>query len=239
MALITLIRGGGDLASGVALRLYRAGLRLIITELPQPLVVRRFVSFAEAVYRGKCQVEGVTAVRASDLDQALQISDGGQIPVLVDPEASSLLELRLRQAPLVLVDARMTKLPPDNTPEFGFIGYRPGSGLCGRSELPCRSSKRTADTSSGRSSGRAPPKRIPACQIPCSTRVVRASCALLSRVSFRLAPKSASMSRPVRLVAEVDGIPVTAPFRRSDTWLDPYWFTGLERLEDRRCRPAR
>jgi xanthine dehydrogenase accessory factor len=115
MALITLIRGGGDLASGVALRLYRAGLRVVITELPQPLVVRRFVSFAEAVYTGKCQVEGVTAILAGDLEQALEIISAGQIPVLVDPDACRSSELWTPQAPLVLVDARMTKLPPETT----------------------------------------------------------------------------------------------------------------------------
>ena len=136
MALITLIRGGGDLASGVALRLYRAGLRLIITELPQPLVVRRYVSFAEAVYAGKCQVEGVTAILANDLEQAFKIISAGNIPVLVDPDAGRLAELRTLEAPLVLVDARMTKLPLETTLTFGLIGHRPGSGLCGRPELP-------------------------------------------------------------------------------------------------------
>ena len=50
---LILLRGGGDLASGVALRLYRAGLQLVISELAQPLAVRRAVSFAEAVFEGQ------------------------------------------------------------------------------------------------------------------------------------------------------------------------------------------
>ena len=58
---IVLIRGGGDLASGVALRLHRVGMRVVITELDQPLVIRRTVSFAEAVYTEVTQVEEVTA----------------------------------------------------------------------------------------------------------------------------------------------------------------------------------
>ena len=58
---LILFRGGGDLASGVALRLHRAGLQLVISELEQPLAVRRSVSFAEAVYEGQHTVEGVTA----------------------------------------------------------------------------------------------------------------------------------------------------------------------------------
>jgi len=58
---LVLLRGGGDLASGVALRLHRAGIRVVITELPEPLAVRRTVSFAEAVYAGSHIVEGVQA----------------------------------------------------------------------------------------------------------------------------------------------------------------------------------
>ena len=128
MALITLIRGGGDLASGVALRLFRAGLRVIITELPQPLLVRRTVAFAEAVYRGSCQVEGVTAVRASDLEQALGCILSGRIPVLVDPQASILADPRLRRPALALVEARMTKTAVDTTLEAAdiVIGLGPG-----------------------------------------------------------------------------------------------------------------
>ncbi len=128
MALLIMIRGGGDLASGVALRLHRAGLGLLITELPQPLVVRRTVAFAEAVYRGCCQVEGVAGQQVSNLEQAFQVSAAGQIPVLVDPQAHSLVELSQRPQPLVLVDARMTKAPLETTLASAtlVIGLGPG-----------------------------------------------------------------------------------------------------------------
>ena len=58
MPAIVLIRGGGDLASGVALRLRRAGLGVVITELAEPLAVRRTVAFAEAVYASQISIEG-------------------------------------------------------------------------------------------------------------------------------------------------------------------------------------
>ncbi|MEN8172908.1 MAG: selenium-dependent molybdenum cofactor biosynthesis protein YqeB [Chloroflexota bacterium] len=119
-----LIRGGGDLATGVALRLHRVGFRILITELPQPLVVRRTVAFAEAVYRGQHTVEGVTACLAKDSDQAMQILDAGQIPVLIDPGGES----RHYFTPLIIIDARMTKRSPDlgiNAAPF-TIGLGPG-----------------------------------------------------------------------------------------------------------------
>ena len=56
-----LLRGGGDLASGVAWRLHRCGFRIYITEIAQPMAVRRKVSFCEAVYDGETLVEGVKA----------------------------------------------------------------------------------------------------------------------------------------------------------------------------------
>ena len=92
MTHVVLLRGGGDLASGVTLRLHRAGLRVLITELAQPLAVRRTVSFAEAIYQGEITVEGITARRATDPDHALQILQSNEIPVLVDPTAEILLQ---------------------------------------------------------------------------------------------------------------------------------------------------
>ncbi|MFH1907354.1 MAG: molybdenum hydroxylase, partial [Chloroflexota bacterium] len=73
MASIILIRGGGDLATGVAIRLIRSGLRVVITELPQPLAVRRTVAFSEAVYAGQITVEDVTAGAVSDPSDMLKI----------------------------------------------------------------------------------------------------------------------------------------------------------------------
>jgi xanthine dehydrogenase accessory factor len=109
MPFIVLVRGGGDIASGVALRLNRAGLNLVITELPHPMVVRRLVTFAEAVYAGEVIVEGARARKVNSPQAALDTLAEGIIPVLVDPQAQSRFVLK----PAVLVDGRMTKQPPD------------------------------------------------------------------------------------------------------------------------------
>lgn len=103
-----LIRGGGDLASGVAMRLHRAGIRVLITELPEPLVIRRMASFAQAVYTREYTLEGITARRAVDWQEIHHAWEAGQIPVSVDPRAQAVAEAK----PIVLVDARMTKKPP-------------------------------------------------------------------------------------------------------------------------------
>ena len=118
-----LIRGGGDLASGVALRLYRSGLKVIVSELPQPLAVRRTVSFAEAVFDGQVEVEGVTA-RLVEREQVQVTLDAGEIPVIIDPDASILTELSIP----IVIDGRLTKHPPAplSTNVALHIGLGPG-----------------------------------------------------------------------------------------------------------------
>lgn len=123
-----LIRGGGDLASGVALRLHRAGVRVIVTELTQPLAVRRAVSFAEAVYEGMWEVEGVKG-RLVEADQLSAAWEADEIPVLIDPDLEILNAYRFP----VVVDGRLIKKPPAPLPcpvplHIGLgPGFRAGS----------------------------------------------------------------------------------------------------------------
>jgi len=102
---LALVKGAGDLATGVALRLHRAGFRVVMTELARPTVVRRTVAFAEAVYDGEAVVEDVRAVRTGHGDGIAPVLDRGEIPVLVDPEA----RVRTMLAPELVVDAIMAK----------------------------------------------------------------------------------------------------------------------------------
>ena len=125
--MIVLIRGGGDLASGVAFRLYKAGFRIVITELPKPLTVRRLASFSEAIYSGEVTLEGITAKRVNEIDdplRVLQLLSKGRIPVMVDPDGKSIQAVH----PTVIVDARMLKIPPEALRHTAslFIGLGPG-----------------------------------------------------------------------------------------------------------------
>ena len=104
-ALSVLIRGGGDLASGVAWRLHVSGFKVLITEIARPLAVRRTVSFCEAVYDGQTEVEGVTALRTEDVGTVPAVWERGRIHVIVDPKAESRKVIR----PQVVVDAILAK----------------------------------------------------------------------------------------------------------------------------------
>lgn len=101
-----IIKGAGEMASGVAVRLYHAGFRrLLLLETAQPAAVRRLVSFCEAVYDGEQTVEGVTVRRADGPAEAKTLWQSGKLAVAVDPEWRLLAELR----PGVSIDAVLAK----------------------------------------------------------------------------------------------------------------------------------
>lgn len=119
-----LIRGAGDIATGIALRLYRAGASITMTEVAKPTAIRRTVCFSEAVRFGVCTVEQVTARLAKDAAEAKTIMARGEIAVLVDPDAACRKDLQ----PDILVDAILAKknLGTEITDAPVVIGVGPG-----------------------------------------------------------------------------------------------------------------
>jgi xanthine dehydrogenase accessory factor len=102
---IILIRGAGDLGSGVAWRLFQSHFQVLLTEIPQPLAVRRGVSFCEAVYEGNKIVEGVEAILVSTIEQVRTIWNNRAIPLIIDPDLKQSQALK----PDVIVDAIVAK----------------------------------------------------------------------------------------------------------------------------------
>ena len=103
--LTIVVRGGGDIATGTICRLHRCGFKVVVLEVEHPRAIRRAVSLAEAVYDGRQTVEGVTAERIERAEQCGDIWQRGHVPLLVDPRAESLGQLR----PYAVVDAILAK----------------------------------------------------------------------------------------------------------------------------------
>jgi len=124
MTPFVLIWGGGDLASGVALRLHRVGLHVLVVEKDQPLAVRRSVAFAQAVFDDKVSIEDVTGRLIESPGEMASCWKKGEVPVIVDPE----LELLEDYPPLVLVEARMRKKQVDLALDSAdlVVGLGPG-----------------------------------------------------------------------------------------------------------------
>lgn len=119
------IKGAGDLASGIALRLWRSGFRLILSELPVPLCIRRTIAFSSAVFDGIARVEDAEGVLIRDVAEAEELWKTGRIPVIVDENADQILSLK----PDVLIDARIIKTWRSDTKKTDaplVIGMGPG-----------------------------------------------------------------------------------------------------------------
>ncbi len=148
---LVILRGGGDLATGVAYRLHQAGFPLIVLELPQPLVVRRKVALATAVLEHQVTIETLHAQRVETADEALALAHSGGIPVLVAPEltviSNRLSVIRdqpitdyrspftVYRSPLtahrlpILIDARMAKRNIDTHPGQAELVIALGPGF--------------------------------------------------------------------------------------------------------------
>jgi xanthine dehydrogenase accessory factor len=104
--LTVVIKGAGEMATGVAQRLYMANIRhIVMTEIPKPITVRRAVAFSEVVYKGQMRVEGVEAERINSVEEVPGAWQRGRIAVIVDPEWQTVKLLK----PDVVVDAIMAK----------------------------------------------------------------------------------------------------------------------------------
>jgi xanthine dehydrogenase accessory factor len=104
--LVVLVRGAGEIASGVAHRLHQSHFKICMTEIAHPLAVRREVAFSEAIYEGKKEVEGLRAKCISRQEEIESVWKKGDIPILVDPDGK---KTRNSLRPDVLVDAIMAK----------------------------------------------------------------------------------------------------------------------------------
>lgn len=114
------VRGGGDLASGVVYMLHRAGFPVSIIELVAPKLVRRAASFGEAVYSGQVTVDGITAVRAGNAP-----IPENHIPVYIGYD---LPRIQHDLKPVVIVDARMDKYNPDTSMQDAALVIALGPG---------------------------------------------------------------------------------------------------------------
>lgn len=103
--MLVVIRGAGDIATGIALRLLHANIRVVMTDIAAPTAIRRTVCFSQAIPEGSFEVEGFCAVRADSTEEVERILENSGIPVLVDPNCTCLSALK----PDGLVDAILAK----------------------------------------------------------------------------------------------------------------------------------
>jgi xanthine dehydrogenase accessory factor len=99
---LIVVRGGGDIGSGVIWRLRRVGFPVVVTELQRPLTIRTTVAFSTAVSLGSITIEGIEGVLVATEREALDVASTAAIPVLVSPGIPEI-------GASVVVDARLAK----------------------------------------------------------------------------------------------------------------------------------
>lgn len=102
---LVVVRGGGDIATGTIHKLHQSGFSVVVLETAQPTAIRRKVAFSEAMYEGEMTVEGVTAKKATSIEEINEIWSEGKIPVIEDETCELLQQLQ----PIALVDAILAK----------------------------------------------------------------------------------------------------------------------------------
>lgn len=128
-----LIRGAGDLATGIACRLYNSGYEIVMTDIAVPLAVRRLVSLSRAVYEGEAVVENIHGVLAQNLEEVYKSLEDGKIPIVVDPKAG----IRRDYKPDVIVDAIIAKHNLGTGIEDAPFVVGVGPGFCAGEDCHC------------------------------------------------------------------------------------------------------
>ena len=142
---LVIVRGGGDIASGTIMKLYKCGYSVLVLEIPSPSSIRRNVSFSEAVYEQTQTVEDVTCYLANNIQEAKELLNQGKLAMLVDPDCSCLKEFR----PIALIDAILAKKNLGTTKDMAPITIALGPGFCAGADVDA-----VIETMRGHSRGR-------------------------------------------------------------------------------------
>jgi xanthine dehydrogenase accessory factor len=207
---LIIVRGGGDLGTGVIYRLHKSGFPVIALELARPLVVRRRVALATAVLEGEIIIEDLRGQLVEKAAEAQKLAYEGIIPVLVAAELEPLLA-QLDQPVCAVVDARLAKRNIDTNIHQAPLVIALGPGF--NAGIDCHA---VIETRRGHTLGRTiwQGPALPNTGIPGviagrgAERVLRAPAD--GAVSWRY--EIGDTVEADQLLGTVDGLPVHAPF---------------------------
>ncbi len=128
---LVIVRGAGDIATGTITRLLRCGFRVMALEADNPTVIRRTVSFAQAIFDGETMVEGIKAVATTSYSEAKSLMDDGIIPIMADPSGKALKAMK----PTIVIDAILAKRNLGTTMDMAPLVIGLGPGFTAKSDV--------------------------------------------------------------------------------------------------------
>jgi len=205
---IIVIRGGGDLATGVIQKFHRSGLKVVVLEIEKPSAIRRSVSLCEAVYDGHASVEDISCALVTSLSEIENCRAQGTVPLMIDPSGESLPRLK----PIALIDAIMAKRSIGTHKGMAPLTIALGPGFCAGEDVHA-----VIETKRGHDLGRLilRGRALPDTGIPgdingkSAERVIRAPAA----GEVRHLCKIGDIVEAGQLLCEISGTAVTAPFK--------------------------
>lgn len=120
-----IIRGGGDLATGVAEVLYQSGFKILILDIEKPSSIRRSVCFSEAIYDGVVKVENIICKKVENENEIEKCWSEKIIPIMVDEKGEIIKKIK----PDVVVDSIIAKKNLGTTKEMAPITVALGDGF--------------------------------------------------------------------------------------------------------------
>lgn len=128
-----IVRGGGDLATGVIQKLCHAGFKVLVLEVATPLAIRRTVALCTAVNEQKYQVEDIVAVHIDTIEECETCWDNNEVPILVDPSGRSIEQLQ----PVAVIDAILAKKNLGTSSAMAPIVVAMGPGFSAPEDCHC------------------------------------------------------------------------------------------------------
>lgn len=119
------IRGGGDLATGVAEVLYQSGFKILILDIEKPSSIRRSVCFSEAIYDGVTKVENIICKKIENENEIEKCWNEKIIPIMVDEKGDIIKKIK----PDVVVDSIIAKKNLGTTKDMAPITIALGDGF--------------------------------------------------------------------------------------------------------------
>ncbi|MGL5348453.1 MAG: selenium-dependent molybdenum cofactor biosynthesis protein YqeB [Peptostreptococcaceae bacterium] len=102
---IVVVRGAGDLASGIINRLSKCGYKVVALEIDRPMAIRRKVSYSEAVYEGEVCIEGIECKFCEDIQAIKNTLNQNKVALVIDEKGKYIEKLK----PSILIDSILAK----------------------------------------------------------------------------------------------------------------------------------
>lgn len=105
MKKLVVVRGAGDLASGIIAKFHKCGFKVLALECDEPTAIRRLVCFSDAVWNKEVKVEDITGIYIDKEEEIENELNLGKVVITRDPKGKLIESMK----PEIIIDAILAK----------------------------------------------------------------------------------------------------------------------------------